>query len=491
MTILEGAHVTRSLATVYATRWSPKVAELLFAPDGDAAFSLDDGDEVLSDVLDDELQGALLPLSLVDERSMACVVLTEDIEGLVMGSVVRVHLDDIPLHHQFGLLDIDPFLYVESLESELHARDEGMKRVLDVIGPAYLDAYLEHEKRPRDFVVRPVRLACQNVIVALGAIAQDSTFDGLSVQAWQTCEVPHVATHEANRALAALTLADAFQNGGTMEIRFDRPAKVVLDGAVVPIGGHPEGGVPASLKRFARTKGVTLGGDDPASISPAEARALFLAITPMPSELRQRVDDAVRYSGVTPERLCFTLLSQTWREIELDFILACSARASSILEGGADWRSRSARQAEMEVARTALMAGMLYRRLNGRDAAGSSDGPRVVEDLSLGVGWQIVDRLGAVYFTGLDQGSNLPWSRSSIPLASELLVFFRSAISADIEDRISLLVDEGVSVALAVPMDAELAHHRLDAPVLRCPDRTADLDRQAEARLLTARISRA
>jgi hypothetical protein len=242
-------------------------------------------------------------------------------------------------------------------------------------------------------------LACQNVLVGLGAIAQDSSFDGLSVLAWQTCEVPHVATHEANRALAALTLCDAFARGGTMEIRFDRPAAIALDGRAIRYPGHPERRVPASLRRFGRTVGVTLGADDPAAISPREARELFMAVTPMPDDLRHRVRYAAERRGVTPERMCFSLLSQVWREIELDFLLATCDQAADVLSGGTDWTRRAQRQVESDVCRAALTAGMYYRRLNGRDsAAGDGDGARVVEDVSTGVGWRIED-WGTVTYT--------------------------------------------------------------------------------------------
>jgi hypothetical protein len=112
-------------------------------------------------------------------------------------------------------------------------------------------------------IVRPVRIACQNVIVGLAAIAQDSSFDGLLAVAWQTCEVAHVAANEANRALAALTLCDVFQKGGTMDIRFDRKAHVKLHGEDHFFDEHPENGVPTSLRRFGRVVGVELGVDDP------------------------------------------------------------------------------------------------------------------------------------------------------------------------------------------------------------------------------------
>jgi hypothetical protein len=112
-------------------------------------------------------------------------------------------------------------------------------------------------------IVRPVRIACQNVIVGLAAIAQDSSFDGLSAVAWQTCEVAHVAANETNGALATSTRCDALQNGGTMEIRFDRKARVNLHGEDHFFDGHPGNAVPASLRRFGRVVGVELGVDDP------------------------------------------------------------------------------------------------------------------------------------------------------------------------------------------------------------------------------------
>jgi hypothetical protein len=484
--------LAQALGLVYATRWPDEVEALLITPDGrGTSMRLEEALDVIDDRVAGGLPDFLLPLAIVDETSIACVAIDESVEGIDCGAVVRLHLTDVPLSQQVRLLDTDPLLYIESLAFELTARDEGLKRLLDEIGPAYQGSYLDHDKRPRDFIVRPVRIACQNVIVALGAIAQDSAFDGLSVVAWQTCEVPHVATHEANRALAALTLADAFQNGGTMEIRFDRTARVIADGVAVDYKGHPEGGVPASLRRFGRTVGVELGADDAAAITPAEARALFLAITPMPPGLRERVEGAIARRGIAPERLCFTLLSQIWREIELDFILASTDRAQSILEGGADWRERSARQAEMDVTRCALIAGMLFRRLNGRDAAGASDGPRVVEDVSLGVEWTILDDIGAIQFGGLDAGSGLPWVHGQPrALEPELTVFMRSHISERVAEQAATLQATGKAVAIAVPLDAAVPPGLVTVPLLRCPDRSADLDKQAEARLLTSRISR-
>lgn len=436
----------------------------------------------------------LLPIAMVDDLSVACVICApiEYPEDAAAGLVVRWHLTDVDPQHQASLLDIGIVDYVASLEEEVASRAEGLHRILDEIGPAYEESYIEREKRPRDFIVRPIRIACQNVIVGLAAIAQDSNFDGLSVPAWQTCEVPHVATHEANRALAALMLCDAFQNGGTMEIRFDRRATVTLPDRTVTYDGHPEKQVPASLRRFGRTVGVPLGAEAAGSITPREARELFLAVTPMPTTLRERVIEASRTAGISPERICFTLLSQTWREVEIDFLLACSARAASILEGGSDWRGRSARQSEMESCRAALIAGMYYRRLNGRDSAGAGqDGVRVVEDVSAGVVWEVLPGAGAIVFRGCDLADGVPWHVSGhLDARAEIAVLPRSYVTSETATQLASIRDGGIPAVIALPLDVLVPDSWNDLPLLRCPDRRADLDQVVEGKLLTSRISR-
>jgi hypothetical protein len=484
----ENADVSVSLGAVYAAEWSNEVRELLFSPAPEAdGLSLADGFELI-DVGSDPPPAELIPLCVIDKTSIAVVVS----DGPAAGTVRRWFLDPVPPEHQGALLDLHPVLYVSSLEHEISAREPGLSRLLDEIGPAYADSHLKHEKRPRTFVLRPIRIACQNVIVGLAAIAQEASIDGLAVLAWQTCEVPHVATHEANRALAVITLCDAFQNGGTMEIRFDHPAALTIDGKKVRYPGHPERAVPASLRRFARTVGVQLGAEDPASISPREARELFRAVTPMPDELRERVDTAIATSGIKPERLYYTLLKPIWRAIELDWLLAVSSRANSILNGGADWEERSARQAEAEVCRTAVMAGMFYRRLNATDAAAADGGARVVEDRTHGVEWSIDPETATVTFTGLDDASLLPWTvENATSETGRIVVAFRSFVDSATTEALQNAAGDELPI-LAVPRGTLLSDGLpAEITVAYCPDRLADLDKTVEANLTSARISRA
>ncbi|MGX4657899.1 hypothetical protein ACWCHM_29890 [Micromonospora sp. SCSIO 07396] len=469
--------VAQTLGRVYAMSWPAEVARMLITPRGDGGTtSIPQAYELLAR-FGVRLPAELVPLAIVDEGSMACTAVTT--WGAVQpGEVLRLHLSDVDPDAQLRPLDIDPLAYVMSLKQELGEREEGLRRILDEIGPAYQANYLQVEKRPRDYVVRPVRIACQNVIVGLAAIAQDSAFDGLSVVAWQTCELPHVATHEGNRTLAALTLCDAFRNGGTMEIRFDRDARVVNGNRRHFYRGHPEKQVPASLRRFGRTVGVALGAEDPAAITPAEARELFLAIAPMPGGLARRVREAVETYGMAPERICFALLSQVWREIEVDYLLATSARAASVLEGGAPWQARGARQAESVACRAAVMVGMLFRRLDSTDRAAAGAGEaRVVEDRRIGIGWSIDDESGVVTFTGLTPGGPLPWTHGESSDGTLRVRPFAPPACGQVD-------------AVVVPSDTPAPDLPAGVALLRCPERLPDIDKNIETRLLSSRISR-
>lgn len=492
MLTTRGLRSTPSLLEIWSGEVPREVRDLVYHPTaGPGARDVAWAESVI-DASDWPLLPNLLPLMPVDERSFACVVLS-DLDGPALpgeGAVVRWHLDAKHSDQQAALLDTDCKQYVWSVAEELRFRDDGAKLVFDV-GEAYQETFLANDKRPRDFVVRPVRIACQNVIVALAAFNQDSAFDGLGVVAWQTCEVPHVATNEANRALTALMMCDAYKSGGTMEVRFDRPARATGLGETVP--ADPQGRVPAALRRFARTVGVRGLDGDARSISPAVARELFRAVTPMPVDLRARVDFATANEGIAPERLYFALMTGTWHPLELDFMLATSDRTASIVSGGADWRDRAARQAETEVCRAGAMVSMLLSRLDNRDAAGVASAARMLEDDRHGVTWHVDDISASIDFRGTDSAGEVPWVLhwpAGIPrTTASLRVFPRALVTPAALDAVRTAAARG-PCALVVPKDVGRSLPD-DVPVLECPDRVAELDRSIEAKLLASRVARA
>lgn len=423
----------------------------------------------------------LVPITYVDDRSLACVVCRPkgaDPMGAV-GSVVRWHLDDIPEDCQGATLDLDAESYATSLVEELgrawQLGYDGIARVAS----RYQAQFVSKGVTPKAHSLRPFQLACQNVVIGLAAMRHDAVIDALSIEYWQTCEVPHVATNEGNRTLSALMLCDAFQAGGTMEISF---------------ANHPEHRVPAALRRYGRTLGIDLGTEikGGASISPSEARQLFLAVTPMSDGLREVATETIESGIVSVERLCYSLLSPIWPAIELEFILRCSNRAASILEGGADVEDRDARLAELEVARAAAMVGTFYRRLDSKDGAGAGGAgtARIFEDTSHGVTWRVIGDHGAVEFSGVPAGP-LPWlsevDRGVDAERGRLVVLPRPhPIAEDLRTVAGLGAD--APALLAVPQGAGAT---LDAPFLVCPDRLSELDARVIRNLETSQLVRA
>lgn len=433
-----------------------------------------------------------LPLLPVDEESIACVVcqtIDEDgssgLRDAECCEVVRWHLGAVEERFQGWLLDSDAGAYLTSVAEELAERRPSLERVKRRASTYYSD-YLEKlnvergakGERPRTFVQRPVQLACQNVIIGLAVLQQDSTFDGLRVRDYLTCEVPHLATHEANRAMAALILCDAFQCGGTMEIRFGPPNRQLP--------------IPSALRRFGRAQGIDLGLEDPAAITPAEARNLFMAVTPIPDDLRMQTAAYFDRGLLSPERICFTLLASVWSALELDYLLATSARALSILEGGAPPAHRCARLAESESCRAALMLGMLHRRLTALDGAGSSSGVRVFEDSREMMAWTVLDDIGAL-FLDIDP-LKLPWRSGAHAFnpssRAQTTIIMPRALPTPMDlNQLEACAAENpdVQVLLLIPVDmAELIPK--DIPLLICPERLGELDTAIERKLNAARV---
>ena len=419
----------------------------------------------------------LLPIAPVDERSFACAVVRRDgpLGPEALGRVVRWHLGAVPPRAQRAILDTDAPSYLAAAAEELGARKAGLAKMAK-IAEKYARDHAKGDRIGKAREEHPIRLAVQNVIVGLAALYHDSDFDGLNVTAWQTCQAPHINAHEGARGLTAAMLAEAFRAGGTMEVRFS---------------DHPEKVVPASLRQFARTRGVALGATDAAAITPAEARALFLAVVGMPAGLRARIDGLARSGLLSPERACFILQSGVWRAIELDFILAVSARFASILRGGADPFDRPARQAELDVCRSASMAGMLAARLS--ESASAASGARVFEDDRATVAWRVLDADGALVLSGMPAGP-MPWSSGEPPLGSgeSLVVVPRwRASEADFETARRLGAEAGARAAVLAAALAGGAGRQAEVALLACPDKVADLDKAIDGRLLSCRVGRA
>jgi len=424
----------------------------------------------------------LIPIMPVDSRSFACVV-CNNVPGandVNFGKVIRWHLDNVPAHAQGCIIDTDPVMYLRTVSSELATRETGLAKIAQ-LAERYDEEFLQQHRIPKAHEIRPIRLAVQNVIVGLAAFRLDNTFDGLAIEVWQTCEVPHLNAQEACRALASMTLAEAFRCGSTMELRFDN---------------HPEKAVPGSLLRYARSRGITLGANDKKAITPEESRELFREVTQMPINLSHRVHEAVKEGGLSSERACFVLMANIWRPIELEFILAVSHRSYSILQGGVEPFDRVNFQAEASVCRSAHMLGLLLARLRQQEDQDQNQAS-ALEDTGQNIQWSILPEFSAVRFE-TSRAIKLPWLSGINQILWQqnepLFVFPRTTINPeDLEAMHELRNNNQGRVVALTPEETfgtALEVGSQEFPKLICPEKIIEIDRAIDVRLLSCRVGR-
>lgn len=425
-----------------------------------------------------EVPDGLLPITYVDDRSLACLTVGDELPfGWEPGSVIRWHLDDIPVRHQARVLDTGLDSYIDSLVVETGAAWQKGLDGMAKLSTEYQAEFVVPEITPKAHHRRPFQLACQNVIIGLAAFQYDARIDGTSVAHWLTCDVPHVATSEGSRALAALLLCDAFQSGGTMEIDFSH---------------HPEQAVPASLRRFGRTVGIPLGAETPggASISPAEARELFWQVTPMPDALRRRARVLVDNGLLSIERLCYSLLAPIWSPAALDFLVAVAApeRLRAILEGGTDPRNESA-SIERALMRSALLLETYLRRLDAKDSAAAGDGyeQRLFEDTTHGIRWSVLEQAGAVIVEGFPAGP-VPWVRD-LESDGRIAILPRAHVSPlDLDAMAQVEAQHGIPARVVIAQDAFVGPE--PKAIVQAPARLAEFDARIERNLVASRLGR-
>lgn len=479
--------------TQLRTGWanqSPALADILYRPDEAVGEGLS-LDAALKMLAESAIQApdSLIPVTFVDDWSFACLTLDDNRDyGWRKGQIVRWHLDSIDPAFQGAVLDVGVKQYIESLIDELGpAWDTGYDGMVE-LADSYRANFVEKGITPKSHDRRPFQLACQNVIIGLAAFQRDPRNDGSSVPFWLTCEAPHVATYEGTRALSALMLCDAFQSGGTMEIAFER---------------HPERKVPASLRRFGRSRGINLGLETRGrkNISPAESRSLFWDVTPMPNPLREGGRRLIKAGICSVERFCYTILAPVWSAPALDFLISSSnpQRISSILEGGCNVTDRQNRMVEMELMRAACLFETFVKCSNTNNTAvglsgdvSSTSSVLTFEDRNNGVRWTLYGEESFAEVQGLPPGP-VPWL-SDLSTSGRIIVIPRPhPIAQDFELANRLAVGDLAAGAPVVVLTDHVstASDSRRARVLRSPMRLQEIDLQIEQNLTRSRLARA
>jgi hypothetical protein len=397
--------------------------------------------------------------------------------------------------------------YLYQIAWELRALDQSLHTLRGHMAAFAEDFDYEHEgtgKLPRAHDWRPYRFCSQDIV--LGAHVQRHVRGGnyLEVDVFLPIDVWPFEPGGSLLGLTTSVLADAYQCGGSMEIRFTAN----VDG----------GQVPRKLQALAAALGAPIKPESLARrrLDPVDSRRLFVALTDFSPAARERLAAA----DARPERACFVVQRGIWSKPEAEALLLSHPDAERVFAGAVPPEARILFQQDLLHARAALLAGYLDRalalrehELSGTETLALEDDVRQVETgFEPGLQARVYRVLPAVGET--EESFVVPWqAEGSLPVrplhfgeAFLVLVRARSAADlagqapADIETAGSLQRERGMPACLLVTQDwydPALEGHRrawlgraadLHVGIHVCAEAVEGLDDEAFRRFAASRV---
>lgn len=371
---------------------------------------------------------------------------------------------------------------------ERHVRDYQRDHAYDHAGGG---------KLPRNHVWRPYRYCIQDVLFGVTVVRHKRDANCLEVDVFLTADIPEYGPLAGARALTHFLLSEAYKCGGTMEIRFRGEVE----------GGH----IPRELAELAASLGVALAERD--RLAPAEAKALYAALTGFPPTLRAALEALEAAGRIKMARACYVVNHGVWTREQVELLVLGSERPDSILAGEALPQQRHLYYHDLLHARAAVMTGMLERVLLQRERATDGGVPYDMEDDTRQLSVAFDGRLYAKTYHG-GEAVPIPWllgAETERQVAGEMgfTVFVRPHDAADLTLHLPQDIDDARDYRQTVghPVFVLVAHDFLALPepkreplrrraaeaqvgLLVCPEAVATCDQDAAQRLARSRVLR-
>ena len=291
----------------------------------------------------------------------------------------------------------------------------------------------EGGRLPRSHVWRPYRFCVQDIILGITVIRHDQRYNRLDVDVFLTSEIPEYEADSGCHALALILLSDAYKSGGSMEIKFTE---------------HVEGGsAPLELCRLAKKLEVDLKHADKGGITPKEAKELYLALSGLRPEIREKVLAMENEKRLSAASVCYALHHGVWTAQELEVILYSSRFPDTILKGSFPAEAWHLFHHDLFCGRNALMGGYLDRRILRREHAvkeADDNAYKVVEleedEREVEISFD-ADYCAKIYRNAENDAMRIPWLHNElqqgIPANDQrLLVLLRARDTEDMKLRL-------------------------------------------------------
>lgn len=357
-------------------------------------------------------------------------------------------------------------------------------------------------KLPRNHVWRPYRFCVQDVLLGATVVRHAREHNCLEVDVFLTADVPQYEADSGARGLALFLLCEAFKCGGSMELRFTE---------------HVEGGqVPTALQRIAAAYGMSFEHHHATQgrIDPRNARELFARLTGFSDDIYERVDLLSSQGSLSIERVCYAIQRGIWKLPEVESIVLGSPYPDLVLSGEIQPEQRHLYAHVLLHAQSALLGGLLDRKLALREHYDESGAAFDLEDDERNIIAEYEFAIGAKWYNCPDEMLLLPWSVGDVdPVEPNVnivvLVRARDAIGLKrhLASDIALIGERalqslGERYCVLVPFDFYdplLSNERLNLEkqaldyhvhILVCPETMASLNVEARRRFTSSRIIR-
>lgn len=230
-----------------------------------------------------------------------------------------------------------------------------IRRISDHISRGLEFEHGSDRKTPRGNVYRPYRLTIDETIASVIVLRASEAFRVCEIDVFLTTELPGIERGAATRAGLLFALSDAVRNGGSMGLQFTQACSSTA--------------VPPSVVATARKLNVRLGTAAQGTISPDEARQLYLRLTGLGDKARERALDLSRRGFFSPERVAFLIVTGVWPAAQAEMLLLGCPYPELLLGTGARPESRHLHALALAHGRSAILGGITERALRYQDGA--------------------------------------------------------------------------------------------------------------------------
>jgi hypothetical protein len=290
----------------------------------------------------------LVPVEDLGNGALACVA-----SGSESGPVLRIDLGDPSAERATLALTFDDYVTARLAPSQSRSsQTPAFEKLVKHVERFERDFGYDHGeggRLPKPHEWRPVRLCVQDVLLGALVFKHNRAENNLLVDVFITSELEEYEDLESARIATLFLISEAYQAGGTLEIKFE------------------DGVTPGPIQSLAKRHGIALTRTKDGVLTPDESRRLYYCLTGFTPSVEARIEELSAVGFLTPEQAAYSIHHSIWGHHELEVVLRGADDPRSILTGASRPLDRLTYLRDVRQAAAALLSGRLLTRLRLRN----------------------------------------------------------------------------------------------------------------------------